>query len=174
MLGTWRPARGPEEAPQRRGRIDLFPGERMPTEAPQSYENHVRRLPKLYVAIGLVLAANVLWTIALAYESPRMTTYAQIPVAIALLALLWPVRNFALTVQDRLIRLEERLRLAELLPADLEPRIGELSVGQLAALRFASDQELPALVRQVLDEKLTDRKEIKRRVKSWRADHLRV
>jgi hypothetical protein len=146
----------------------------MPTETPQSYETHVRRLPLLYIAIALVLAANVLWTIALAYKWPRMMTYVQVPVAIALLALLWPVRNFALTVQDRLIRLEERLRLAELLPADLKPRIGELTVPQLVALRFASDAELPALTRQVLDEKLTDRKEIKKRVKQWRADHLRV
>ena len=63
---------------------------------------------------------------------------------------------------------------SQLLPADLKPRIGELTVAQLVALRFASDEELPALVRQVLDEKLTERKEIKKRVKSWRADHLRV
>jgi hypothetical protein len=146
----------------------------MPTEAPQRYENHVRRLPRLYIAIALVLAANVLWRFAVAYKWPRLVTYVEIPVSIALLALLWPVRNFALTVQDRLIRLEERLRLAELLPADQKPRIGELTVGQLVALRFASDQELPALARQVLDEKLTDRKEIKKRVKSWRGDHLRV
>jgi len=101
-------------------------------------------------------------------------TYVQVPVALALLALLWPLRNAALTVQNRVIRLEERLRLATLLPADLKPRIAELTVGQLVALRFASDEELPGLVRQVLDENLTDKKEIKKRVKNWRADHLRV
>jgi hypothetical protein len=146
----------------------------MSTEAPQSYANHVRRLPRLYVTVAVVFAANILWGIFAAYRWPRMESYVQLVVAIALLALLWPVRNFALTVQDRLIRLEERLRLAELLPADLKPRIGELTVGQLVALRFASDEELPALTRQVLDEKLTERKAIKQRVKSWRADHLRV
>ena len=146
----------------------------MPSETPQNYENHVRRLPMLYIAIALVLAANVLWTLALAWKWPRLMTFVQVPVALALLALLWPIRNAALTVQDRVIRLEERLRLTELLPADLRPRLRELSVGQLVALRFAGDEELPALVRQVLDENLTDRKEIKKRIRSWRADHLRV
>jgi hypothetical protein len=97
-----------------------------------------------------------------------------IVVACALLALLWPVRTMVLTVQDRVIRLEERLRLERLLPADLEARIPELTVGQLVSLRFASDEEVAELTRQVLDEKLHDRKEIKKRIKSWRPDHQRA
>jgi hypothetical protein len=146
----------------------------MSNEARQSYENHVRRLPPLLVAVALVLAANIVWTIAVAWKFPRMLYYVPIVVACALLALLWPVRTMVLTVQDRVIRLEERLRLERLLPADLEARIPELTVGQLVSLRFASDEEVAELTRQVLDEKLHDRKEIKKRIKSWRPDHQRA
>jgi len=77
-------------------------------------------------------------------------------------------------VQDRVIRLEERLRCERLLPADLKPRIAEFTVSQLVALRFASDAELPALARKVLDEKISERKPIKQLVKNWRADYLRA
>ncbi len=146
----------------------------MPNDAPQSYENHVRRLPPLYVAIALILAGNLVFTTAVAVRWPRMITYVPVVVAIALLGVLWSLRGAALVVQNRVIRLEERLRLAALLPDDLKKRISELSLGQLVALRFASDEELPELTRQVLDEKLTDKDAIKKRIKSWRADHLRV
>jgi hypothetical protein len=77
-------------------------------------------------------------------------------------------------VQDRVIRLEERLRLEKVLPADLQPRISELTTKQLVALRFASDEELPELVRRVLGGELTERNDIKRAVRSWRADHQRI
>ena len=79
-----------------------------------------------------------------------------------------------MTVQDRVIRLEMRLRLVELLPADLKPRIPDFTVAQLISMRFASDAELPALARKVLDDKLTDRKAIKQLVKDWQADNLRA
>ncbi len=81
---------------------------------------------------------------------------------------------FALTVQDRVIRLEERLRFERLLPEDLKARIPEFTVAQLVSLRFASDAELPALARKVLSDNLTDRKTIKKLVQNWRADHLRA
>jgi len=77
-------------------------------------------------------------------------------------------------VQDRVIRLEERLRYERILPADLLARVSELSVGQTVALRFASDAELPGLMRKVLDQKLTNGKGIKMLVMDWRADHLRA
>ena len=146
----------------------------MSNEAPQSYANHVRRLPPLLVAVGVALAANVLWTIAVAWKYPRMMTFEPVVFAVALVVLLWPLRTMVLTVQDRVIRLEERLRLERLLPADLAPRISELSIGQLASLRFASDEEVAELTRQVLDERLTDREAIKKRIKSWRPDHQRA
>ena len=97
---------------------------------------------------------------------------ALVGVALILLALL--ARTFAIRVQDRVIRLEMRLRLRELLPPDLVPRIGELGPRQLIALRFAGDRELPALVRRVLDERLQDTKAIKQMITDWQGDHLRA
>ena len=94
--------------------------------------------------------------------------------AVALVIVYLFARAFALTVQDRVIRLEMRLRMREVLPADLLPRIPEFTRGQLVALRFASDAELPALARRVLDERLTDRKAIKQLVREWQADTLRA
>ena len=92
----------------------------------------------------------------------------------ALILLFFLARVMALTVQDRVIRLEETLRMRALLPADLHARIGELTVKQIVALRFASDAELPDLARQVLDGKLQDQKAIKKMVRQWRADHQRA
>jgi biopolymer transport protein ExbB/TolQ len=83
-------------------------------------------------------------------------------------------RTFALAVQDRLIRLEERLRLERILPDSLRARVGDFTTEQLVALRFASDAELPALAQSVLDENKQDREEIKRQIKQWRADHQRA
>lgn len=83
-------------------------------------------------------------------------------------------RLMALKVQDRVIRLEERLRCERLLPAELKPRIGEFSVDQLVALRFASDAELPVLARKVLDDKMSERKPIKQMIKNWKPDYVRA
>jgi hypothetical protein len=94
--------------------------------------------------------------------------------AAALVVLVFYARLFPLAVQDRLIRLEERLRCERLLPADLRPRIGEFSADQLVALRFACDAELPLLARKVLDEKLTERKAIKKLIKNWKPDYQRA
>src|SRR5260370_18982138 len=80
--------------------------------------------------------------------------------AAALVVVVFRARLFALGVQDRVIRLEERVRYERVLPADLQARCGELSIGQIVSLRFASDAELPALARKVLDEKVTERKAI--------------
>jgi len=99
--------------------------------------------------------------------------------AVRLLGVLWAIvlmfktRLYALKVQDRVIRLEERLRLAQLLPDAARSRIGELSEGQLVALRFASDPEVPVLVLQTLDGNW-DQKHIKEAVKTWRPDYWRV
>jgi hypothetical protein len=84
------------------------------------------------------------------------------------------VRINPLRAQDRVIRLEERLRLREVLPADLARRAGTLTGGQLVALRFAPDEELEGLVREVLEGRLRKSSEIKRAIKNWRADLLRV
>ena len=83
-------------------------------------------------------------------------------------------RIFALAVQDRVIRLEMRLRMQQLLPQELRPRIPEFTVDQLVSLRFASDAELPSLARKVLDEKLSERKAIKKLIQNWQGDYLRA
>ncbi len=80
----------------------------------------------------------------------------------------------ALKVQDRVIRLEERLRYQRLLPTDLQSRIDDFTVNQLVSLRFASDAELPGLARKVLDDKINDRKTIKQMIKVWKPDYLRA
>jgi len=95
-------------------------------------------------------------------------------VALALLLLAFTLRVMVLTVQDRAIRLEMRLRMQQLLPAEIRPRIPDFTVGQLVALRFASDAELPDLARKVLQDKLTDRKAIKQLVRDWQPDFVRA
>jgi hypothetical protein len=83
------------------------------------------------------------------------------------------VRLYALKVQDRVIRLEERLRLTQILQEPLRSRIPELTVDQLCGLRFASDAELPKLVERTLNEKLK-RADIKKAIQNWRPDYWRV
>jgi len=89
------------------------------------------------------------------------------------IVLMFKVRLYALKVQDRVIRLEERLRLTQLLPDSTRARIGELREGQLIALRFACDSEVPGLVQQALDGN-SDQKQVKSAIKNWRPDYLRV
>lgn len=145
-----------------------------PTVPPQSYASHVRRLPLPYVGACVLLALAALGALAELARRPS------IPAAVALLLvaaagiLAWYVRINALVVQNRVIRLEERLRLARLLPEPLRARIDELDTRQLVALRFASDGELAELVRGVLEGRFEDARAIKRAVREWRADWLRV
>jgi hypothetical protein len=108
------------------------------------------------------------------WQAPRLETAYGVVFAIALLGLGILSRNQALTVQDRLIRLEMRLRLRQILPPDLQPRINDLTHRQLVALRFASDEELPELVRDLLAGKITTATDIKSRVRNWQADWLRT
>lgn len=142
--------------------------------AEQSYANHVRRIPALYWAASLAILADILWSLWLLVRMPSVGTAVGLATALALGITLGFARTNALTVQNRIIRLEERLRLERLLPEELKPRIGELSLSQLVALRFAGDAELAELTRQALDGPITDKDEIKKRVRSWRADWLRV
>lgn len=122
-----------------------------------------------------MFAINLGWTIyRLVKSGIRFRSVLSVLVAAALLVLYFYTRRFAWTVQDRVIRLEMRLRLTELLPGELRQRIPEFTVGQLVALRFASDAELPELARKVLEEKINDRKVIKQLVKDWQADNLRA
>lgn len=146
----------------------------MADAAPQNYSNHARLVPLFHFVTFGILTLNVLYA---GYRLVRwfsLDSSMALLVAIALVLLSWYCRIFPLTAQDRVIRLEERLRLARLLPADQQARIDELRPRQLVALRFASDTELPGLAARVFAGELTDPKAIKQAVQNWRADHLRV
>jgi hypothetical protein len=146
----------------------------MASAEPQSLANHKRIVPGFHhFAAGLALAYLIVALVDL-WRRPGLDSLGGLLVALILILLGWYVRSFPLVVQDRVIRLEERLRMARLLPADLQPQIEALSPGQLAALRFASDAELPLLVRKVVTERLTSRQAIKALIQDWRPDHLRV
>ena len=144
----------------------------MPT-APQSYARHRRNRP-IYWFVYAVFTADLIWTTYHAIEAPSIGMVLAILTSVALILLALYARIFALTVQDRIIRLEMRLRLKDLLPARLQPRIREFTRGQLVAMRFASDAELPGLAETVLTDNIRDRSVIKQMVKDWEADHLRV
>ena len=125
------------------------------------------------VALSLALL-NAIWTAYRAVTRSGADSAMAFLAAVALLLVGWYARQFAVTVQDRVIRLEEQLRLARLLPPDLRTRVGEFTHGQLIALRFASDAELPSLAQRVLAEKITDRAAIKAIIRDWKPDHLRA
>jgi Family of unknown function (DUF6526) len=147
----------------------------MANEKPQNLQNHVRVVPPYHMFVFPVLFINIGWMIYRLVKFPiSFGTVFGVILAVALLLLALYARIFALTVQDRVIRMEMRLRLAEVLPPDLRPRISEFAVAQLVSMRFAGDAELPALARKVLDEKMNDRKAIKQLIKNWQGDYLRV
>jgi hypothetical protein len=145
----------------------------MANEKPQTFENHTRQVP-VFVIGQLVLMVNVVGRLVALRNGITFRSVMDVLVGAALIALFVFARNSTLAVQNRLIRLEMRLRLAGALPSDLKARIPEFTLGQLISLRFAGDAELPALARKVLDEKLNDRKVIKKLVKDWQADWLRA
>ena len=140
---------------------------------PQSYQNHRRIVPGYHFFLTGILVVNLLVRGWLLYRSPGLDTGMDLGLALAFLGLLLFSRLFALTAQDRVIRLEERLRLERLLPDDLRERMGELRRGHWVGLRFAADEEVPELVRAALDERLGC-ESIKKRIRKWRPDHLRV
>ena len=146
----------------------------MPTQLPpQTFANHRRNRP-LYLAVYFILFLNILWTAYRAVSSPSIDSANAALAAVAIGLLSFYARVFALTVQDRVIRLEMRLRLRELLPAALHARLHEFTHRQLVAMRFASDGELPALAERVLRDNIQDGRAIKEMIKTWEPDHLRA
>ena len=143
--------------------------------AEQNFSNHTKLVPTYHFFVLPVFVLNLVQSIFGLFR-PAFTFNGLVHflTALALLIFAFNARIFALKVQDRVIRLEERLRFAQLLSDDLKPRIGEFTPGQLVALRFASDEELPGLAREVLNDKVTDIKTIKKMVRHWRADYLRA
>lgn len=143
-------------------------------DSQQSLSNHARTVPLYhYVTYGLLIL-NLAYKTRNLYRWPSIGAGIELGVAVALILVAYYARVFALTVQDRVIRDEERERLARLTKDPLRARIMDFSRGQLIALRFASDEELPELAQKVLDGNIHDRKAIKQMIRSWRADTLRV
>ncbi len=143
-------------------------------QARQTYANHARFVRLYHGFVQPVLAANVIWAGWRFVRAPGVDSAFAFLVALAILFLVFFARIFALKAQDRVIRLEMRLRLREILPAAMQDDIPALSVNQLVALRFAGDQELPGLVDRVLKDDIQDRRTIKKMITLWQGDYLRV
>ena len=147
-----------------------------PPAPPQTYENHTRRdIAFMFAMIVLLVNFGVVTVTAIRYDLNHFTwmTILWIAVAFATVVIGLKARTNPLKVQDRLIRLEERIRYTLVLSPALAERSESLEVKQMVALRFASDAELPALIERTLAENLTP-KQIKQSIVTWRPDHLRV
>jgi len=140
----------------------------------QTLKNHTKFVPGFHFVVLPIFVVNLIASIVSLVRNFSAASVISTLVAVGLLMLAFTVRLMALTVQDRVIRLEMRLRMQQVLPAEMRPRIPEFTVGQLVALRFAGDAELPDLSRKVLQDKLTDRKAIKQLVRDWQPDMLRA
>lgn len=139
----------------------------------QTYATHRRFDPAFhFVGLPLVLAFLVI-SILLLWKQPSLASAGQLLLAVTLALTFLKTRLYAITVQDRIIRLEETLRMQRLLPEDLKARIPELQRDQFVGLRFAADGELADRVREALTEHLGN-EAIKKRIKTWRGDFFRV
>lgn len=142
--------------------------------APQSAEKHARNIPIFHQFALPVLLVNVIVMLVMAVRGPGLLSAWNVIVAFALVVgVLWG-RVQALTAQDRVIRLEETLRMQRVLPAEMQGEIARLSRTDFIALRFAPDEELPDLVRRVRAGEFAKPIDIKRAIRTWRPDHLRV
>jgi hypothetical protein len=149
-------------------------------DKPQNFANHARWDPPFHffvlpVMLITVITVGVHFLRHLDFEHPWLMVHNAwlLIVAIALMLAVLKIRLYGLKVQDRVIRLEERLRLAAVLQEPLRSRIGEIAETQLLGLRFAPDTELPGLAKRCLDEKLS-RKDIKQAIVNWRPDNHRI
>lgn len=140
---------------------------------PQSFKNHAKFDPPYHFFLAPVVIILFILSVIDLIRNPGWMTAIQVLVVVWLFVLLLKMRVYPLKVQDRVIRLEERLRLQSLLAPALQPRIPELSIDQLIGLRFASDAELPGLVEKTLAGNW-NRKQIKEAIQNWRADDWRI
>ena len=145
----------------------------MSDSAPQSFKSHGRFDPPFHFFLTFISMATIIITAIYAFHHTCFYSIWLVVVSVAAFIALFKLRSYPLKVQDRVIRLEERLRLQALAPAEWHTQIYKLSEDQLIALRFASDDEVVALAKQALEENLT-RKQIKERIKSWRPDDWRI
>jgi uncharacterized protein DUF6526 len=146
----------------------------MSSEIAQTYETHRRYHPVVHFVILPILSINVIVAIVFAARYFSLFAVWNAIVAMAIAGLAFIVRFYATKNQDRIIRLEEMVRLSRVLPEDLRKRVGELTIGQLIALRFCTDEDLPELTRAILAGEIRSRENIKRRIRNWRPDTQRV
>ena len=140
----------------------------------QNFQNYVRWFPLVHFVISPLLFLNLVWQIFRLYQDRSLDRVESLMMAIVFFMLSLAARLQALKAQDRVIRLEEKLRYQQILPPDLIEKASALRVGQILALRFASDVELPELLQRTLNGEFKDNKEIKSAIKNWRGDYLRV
>ena len=143
-------------------------------DTPQTFANHTRWQPPIHYFVLPVMMINVFWTTIVFVKEPNRNSGWAIMVSLALLTLLFYVRLNPLKAQDRIIRLEEKLRYQKVLSPAVCEQASALSPGQIIALRFAGDDELEELVSAVLAGKFAKDSEIKQAIKHWRADTFRV
>ncbi len=139
----------------------------------QNFANHTRFVPAFHYVAAPILLLNVGSAVS-NLGDPSFSAVLDLLVAIALVIVFLYARVFALKAQDRVIRLEMRLRMRELLPDDLQGRINEFTTTQMVGLRFAGDAELPDLARKVLDENIAAATPIKKLITDWQGDYDRV
>jgi len=139
----------------------------------QSLKNHARLDPTYHILLLLVYVANLVYAGFHVYRQPSLSSGWYVVLSLVVIVPLLKIRTYPLKVQDRVIRLEERLRLQALAPQEWHTHLYRLSEDQLIALRFASDDEVIALSKQALEQNL-NRKQIKERIRSWRADDWRI
>jgi hypothetical protein len=140
----------------------------------QTYASHRRFIPIYHFFVVPILLINVIVTVVQLVRDPRLMTAWVVVVALALFLGILYLRFMPVRAQDRIIRNEERARLERILPSDMRGRIAELSPSQLVAIRFAPDDEAPELTRRALNGELKTQGDIKRAIRNWRGDHLRV
>jgi len=148
----------------------------MSQSTPQNHKNHGRMDPPYHYVLGLVLIANLVFAIIHMVRHHADSYFAGpwfVLLSLAAFIAIIKLRTYPLKVQDRVIRLEERLRLQALAPAAWHTQIYRLSEDQLIGLRSAADDEVVELAKQALEGNLT-RKQIKERIKNWRADDWRI
>jgi hypothetical protein len=145
----------------------------MSKSAPQNLKNHVRLDPPFHFVLLLILLVNLIVSIVYLAHHPCFYSAWLVVLSVALILLALKARQYPVKLQDRIIRLEERLRLQSLAPAEWHSQIYRLTEDQLIGLRFAADDEVVELAKQALEHNL-NRKQIKERIKDWRADNWRV
>ena len=140
----------------------------------QNFSNHTRFVPPFHYVALPILLVNFVSAVRGLFDGITFDASLDVLVAVALIIVALFARVFALKAQDRVIRLEMRLRMRELLPEDRQGRINDFTPTQMVSLRFAGDAELPELARKVLDENITKTTSIKKMITDWQGDYFRV